>query len=175
MSKDKDIELEEISLDLPMTCKGVNGTVIFDGSFVTIDRTKGFFARATVGKGTKKIALAQITSVRWKKPGAGVRGYISFSLPGGVETRSRFGNQSVDAAKDENAVLVAKSQTPEFLALKQVIEDALASHHSQNGPQAAPAESGPADRLKELAELHESGLLTDEEFAEKRAALIEKL
>ena len=32
-----------------------------------------------------------------------------------------------------------------------------------------------ADQLRKLAGLHESGLITDEEFATKRAALIEKL
>ncbi|HUQ00322.1 MAG TPA: hypothetical protein VM093_07655, partial [Aeromicrobium sp.] len=34
----------------PTEAKGVNGTVHFDGQFVTITRT-GFMARATVGKG----------------------------------------------------------------------------------------------------------------------------
>ncbi len=156
-----------------MKCKGVNGTIIFDGTWVTIDRGKGILARSTVGKGEKKIALTQITSVRWKAPSAMVRGYISFTLPGGNETRSRFGSQTVDAAKDENAVIVAKSQTDEFLALKTAIEDALGQHHA---PNTAPASTtDPAEQLKKLADLHQSGLLTDEEFATKRAALIDKL
>lgn len=157
-------------------CKGVNGTLIFDGTWVTIDLGKGFLARSTVGKGEKKIALTQITSVRWKQPSAMVRGYISFTLPGGVETRSRFGKQTKDAAQDENAVIVAHSQAEEFLALKAKIEDALAQHHSPSGAQtpAAPA-ADPAEQLKKLADLHQSGLLTDEEFATKRAAIVDKL
>lgn len=75
-------------------CKGINGTIIFDGTWVTIDRTKGILARGTVGKGEKKIALTQITSVRWKQPSHTIRGYIAFSLPGAVERRSRFGTQT---------------------------------------------------------------------------------
>ena len=39
---------------------------------------------------------------------------------------------------------------------------------------AAPVD-GPAEQLKKLAELHQSGLLTDEEFAAKRAVIVEKL
>jgi Short C-terminal domain len=43
-------------------------------------------------------------------------------------------------------------------------------------PQAAPptaqAESAPIDQLKELGELHESGVLTDEEFAAQKAKLL---
>ncbi len=170
---------KKVEEELPpgvMKCKGVNGTIIFDGTWLTIDRTRGILARGTVGKGEKKIALTQITSVRWKAPSAMMRGYISFTLPGGNETRSRFGNQTVDAAKDENAVIVAKSQTDEFLALKVAIEDALGQHHAPNTAPAAPASAAdPAEQLKKLADLHQSGLLTDEEFATKRAALVDKL
>jgi len=68
---------KKVEEELPpgvMKCKGVNGTIIFDGTWVTIDRTRGILARGTVGKGEKKIALTQITSVRWKAPSAMMRG-----------------------------------------------------------------------------------------------------
>jgi Short C-terminal domain len=39
---------------------------------------------------------------------------------------------------------------------------------------AAPADD-PTEQLKKLADLYQSGLLTDEEFATKRAAIIERL
>jgi hypothetical protein len=158
-------------------CKGINGTLIFDGTWVTIDRTKGILARSTVGKGEKKIALTQITSVRWKQPTPLIRGYISFSLAGGIETRSRFGRQTVEAAKDENAVIVGHTQADEFLAIKAKIEETLAQHHA---PSSAPAPASvptddPAEQLKKLAELHQSGLLTDEEFTSKRSAIVDRL
>ena len=76
----------------PMTCKGVNGTVTFDGTWVTISRT-GFLARSTVGKGEKRISVSQITSVRWKPPTKLIRGYISFALPGGNETDRALGRR----------------------------------------------------------------------------------
>jgi len=69
-------------------------------------------------------------------------------------------------------VIVAKSQTDEFLALKTAIEDALGQHHAPNTPASS---DDPAEQLKKLADLHQSGLLTDEEFATKRAALVDKL
>ena len=34
---------------------------------------------------------------------------------------------------------------------------------------------GPAEQLKKLADLHQSGLLTDEEFATKRQVIVDKL
>ena len=38
-----------------------------------------------------------------------------------------------------------------------------------------PSAADPAEQLKKLADLHQSGLLTDEEFAAKRAAIVDKL
>ena len=38
--------------------------------------------------------------------------------------------------------------------------------------QAAPAAEDPIAKLKELGELHESGVLTDEEFAAQKAKLL---
>jgi len=37
---------------------------------------------------------------------------------------------------------------------------------------AAPQEVDPIERLKELAQLHESGVLTDQEFAEAKAKVL---
>ena len=38
-----------------------------------------------------------------------------------------------------------------------------------------PSAPDPAGQLKKLADLHDSGLLTDEEFAAKRAAIVDRL
>jgi hypothetical protein len=146
--------------------KGVNGQVTFDGSFVTITR-KGFAARATVGKGEKRIPVASIAAVQWKAPGAMTRGFIQFTVPGGSERRSQFGSQTTDAAKDENSVLVAKGQVAEFEALREAIEGALASPAAS----AAPALSV-GDELRKLAELRDAGALTDEEFNAQKAKLL---
>ncbi len=78
-------------------CKGVNGTVIFDGTWVTIDRGRGLGIRPTLGKGSeKRIALTQISSVRWQAPTRMNHGFVSFSLPGSTTTRDpwRFGSMA---------------------------------------------------------------------------------
>src|SRR5271163_5180846 len=59
-------------------------------------------------------------------PGALVNGYIEFSVSGGNESRSRFGAVSMDATKNENAVMVTKAQAAQFLALRDAIEEAIA-------------------------------------------------
>jgi hypothetical protein len=39
-------------------------------------------------------------------------------------------------------------------------------------PAPAPAETDPIERLKELGQLHESGVLTDQEFADAKAKIL---
>jgi hypothetical protein len=48
--------------------RGRNGTVTFDGATVVIARS-GFVARATIGKGEKRIPLRHITAVQFKPRG----------------------------------------------------------------------------------------------------------
>jgi hypothetical protein len=48
---------------------------------------------------------------------------------------------------------------------------------TDDAPLGAPAaaEPDPAEQLKKLNDLHQSGLLTDEEFATKRSAIVDRL
>ena len=51
-------------------------------------------------------------------------------------------------------------------------QDEAAYEQQAPPPQAAPAEDDSMAKLKELGELHESGVLTDEEFAAQKAKLL---
>lgn len=107
-----------------MIAKGYNGTVVFHGNAIEIQR-EGFLARTSVGKGSKLIPLSAISGIQWKPPGRLTNGYIEFTIPGGNESRSRAGSATRDAAGNENAVIVTRKQEGDFLALKQAIESAL--------------------------------------------------
>lgn len=153
--------------------KGHNGTVTFDGQFVTIIR-KGFLARASVGKGDKRIPLASITAVQLKPPGALMNGYIEFSLPGGNEVTSRFGSATDSASHNENAVIIMKKHLPAFMARRAEVELALAAR------QAVPAQSAPThasilEQIAQLASLRDQGVLTEAEFATKKTDLLSRL
>ncbi|WP_328474653.1 DUF4429 domain-containing protein [Actinoplanes sp. NBC_00393] len=152
--------------------QGHNGQVQFDGVFITIIRS-GFLARATVGKGEKRIPLVQVNAVQWKAPGALVNGYIQFETSGGGGTRARFGHQTVQAGRDENSVIMTKKQAPAFEQLRSAIEQAIANRHTGLGqaPAAAPAPSA-ADELAKLAALMQQGLLTPTEFQQAKARLL---
>lgn len=143
-----------------VTAKSLGGVVAFDGQLVTI-RREGMFARSTVGKGEKRIPVASITAVQWKAPTALNHGFISFTIAGGIEKKSRFGSQYVDASTDENSVVVKKKDRAAFEELRAAIEAAI-------GRGDAPAPSG-AEEVARLAELHAAGHLTDDEFSAAKA------
>ena len=155
-----------------MEVKGHNGIVDFDGDFVTIKRT-GFLARASVGKAEKRIPLSSITAVQWKPAGPMMNGFISFTLGGGNEARSRFGSQTSDAVKDENSVIFVKKQMPDFEALRSQVEEAIAARHRPSAP--APAAQDHLSQLKQLGELRDAGILSEEEFAAKKAEILGRL
>ncbi|MER7251590.1 DUF4429 domain-containing protein [Kribbella sp. NPDC000426] len=156
-----------------MEVKGHNGTVVWDGTFITI-RRKGFLARATIGKGEKRIPVGSVTAVQWKPAGALVNGFIQFTLGGGNEARSRFGAQTMDAVHDENSVIFVKNQMRAFDALRSEIEQAIAARYAPPVQAAAPA-SDPLAHLRQLAELHAAGVLSDEEFNAKKVEILGRL
>ena len=157
---------------LTVKVEGRGGEVEFDGHFVTI-RHKGALGRITVGKGDKRIPITSITSVQIKPAGAMVNGFIQFSIPGGNESRSGFGTQTLDAAGDENSVIFTKQQEPKFLALRDAIENAMVSRLA---PQPQLIATQPAisklDELKKLADLRDAGVLSEEEFSAEKARIM---
>jgi hypothetical protein len=157
-----------------ISAKGQNGQVTFDGDFVTITR-KGFFGRMTIGKGEKRIPAGAVTSVQWKPPGAMMNGFIAFSLAGGNETKSRFGSQTVDASKDENAVIVTKNQAAAFAPLREAIERKIAERYKSTTSGAPTAAPDLMEQLRQLAQLRDAGVVSEAEFAAKKADLLNRL
>lgn len=149
--------------------KGHGGQITFDGQYVTITR-KGFLARATIGKGEKRLHISQISAVQWKPAGFAVNGFIQFTVPGGIERRSKRGSQTTQAAKDENSVVFTKAQQSSFEKLRAALDQAIAAHHTGGGqPQAAPSV---ADELAKLHGLVQAGVLTQADFDAAKARLL---
>lgn len=147
--------------------EGYNGQVRFDGQFVTITR-KGFMARATLGKGEKRIPVASITAVQWKPAGPVTNGFIQFTVPGGNEVRSKFGRQTIDARRDENSVMFTMRQARAFNALRSAIEHGI----TQGAGTARAVVSDLPTQLANLAALHRSGALSEVEYSSAKAKLI---
>jgi hypothetical protein len=150
--------------------KGVNGQARFDGQYLTITR-QGFFARTTVGKGEKRLHISQISAVQWKPATAINNGFIQFTVPGGIERRSRFGSQTQDAARDENSIVFRKSQMPAFAELRAALDQAIADHHTPQAPVVAQPVSI-ADELAKLAGLRDQGIISDADFEAAKARIL---
>lgn len=165
-----------MKLSTPVTAKSSSGEVTFDGDFVTIRRV-GFTARLTIGKGTKSLHISHITGVQWKPAGPIIAGFLEFTLPGGTERQSKFGSQTTDAATSENAVVFNRKQQPAFERLRSAVENAINTQHdhearaSDTGGEPPPG-NDLTTRLHELADLHDSGALTDDEFAAVKRRII---
>lgn len=142
---------------------GQGGQMQFDGQYVTITRN-GFLARATHGRGDKKIPLTAISAVQWKPAGM-TNGFIQLSI-GGADRQAAKGGRTMNAAKDENSVVFTRKQQSAFEALRAALEQAIASQHT---PAAA---TSVADELAKLAELHRQGVLNDTEFAAQKARIL---
>lgn len=148
--------------------KGHTGAVSFDGQHVTIIR-KGFLARASVGKGEKRLHVGQIAAVQWKPAGPLVNGFIQFTVPGGNERRSAFGSQTSSAAHDENSVVFTRKQMPDFERLRAAIDEAISRQHA---PQDGAGYGSVADELAKLASLRDGGVITAADFEVVKAKLL---
>lgn len=146
-----------------MELKGVNGQIeLYDGKIVI--KRKGALAKMTQGftKGDKTIYINQISGIQFKTGGNFVNGYIQFSLPGGNErTKGAF-----DATQDENSVMFRKSDNELATELKRRIEKML---HTDNNHVTS---SSSADEIKKFKELYDSGIITEDEFDQKKKQLL---
>jgi hypothetical protein len=148
-----------------------HGFVRFDGNTVVLRRT--MLGRINVGKGEKRIPVRQITAIQIK-PASPLEGFIQFSIGGGNEVKSRFGRQSWDARSDENSMPFALMEQAQFEALRDAIEASLAAPTASTEAPAAVAPDA-LDQLRKLAELRDAGVLTEHEFTEKKAVLMQRL
>jgi hypothetical protein len=156
---------------LPLTTRGWNGIIHFDGNAVIISR-QGFHARWHVGKGDKTIPLSSVTAVQWKPAGPLVLGFIQLTIPGGIERRSALGWQSVSAEHDENSVTFRRPSQAAFEVLRELITDGLTGGSDARHEQSRRTTGTVTDDLAQLARLHQAGALSDAEFAAAKARVL---
>lgn len=148
------------------------GYISFDGHFVTIQHIG--MQRGVVGKGIKRFPVTAISNIHVKPAGWMVSGYMQITAGGSNETKSRFGYQTWDAMSDENSVGFTMEEQPAFLALRDAIEEAQRNLHA---PKPVIQEQAPdvLAQLEKLGSLRDAGILTEEEFAAKKAELLGRL
>lgn len=139
-------------------------TVTVTEDSIRIEKDGGFFAVQR----DKTIPIRHITSVEVKKPSS-VVGFIQFSVAGGKTYNSSFTvtGGAFDAVADENAATFLSNECYNIaLDIKRHVET-----WSQPGDGKTNAPSA-ADELVKYADLLDRGLLTREEFDEKKKQLL---
>ncbi|MEW2070198.1 DUF4429 domain-containing protein [Streptomyces sp. NPDC007346] len=169
---------------LPVSGGGGDGTASFDGE--TVRLTWNWKAEESkTASGPASFPLARISGVRWL-PSIGMEnGYLRFEpVDGPVSAPPKYDPYSLElwglSKKEYTAVVVAA-------AVLVRLPQAHAALDAPAGPPAlakapAPAAAPAADdhdvllrRLRELGELHRSGVLTDEEFSTAKQAILSRM
>ncbi|MBC8095532.1 MAG: DUF4339 domain-containing protein [Akkermansiaceae bacterium] len=116
-------------------------------------------------KGTKTIPIHSISAIQFKRAGA-MRGYIQFTIPGGLESKGGM----FDAVADENTFLFDEQNNAQVEVAKNYIESRMKEIRSPQPTNTVTPSLG--DELTKLAALKNQGLLTDEEFQAAKKLLI---
>lgn len=174
------MELWELNKIEDMVVKGHNGIIKFYKDKIIIER-KGVISFLTQGlKGNKTIYLSDISSIQFKNAGVFTNGYIQFSFYGGKENKGGL----LDATKDENTVMFTSAQEKDFAILKHRINLVLSNlkkakmksnEMSQNNKETEKInrnETSYLFELEKLGELRDRGILTEEEFNQKKKQLL---
>ncbi len=147
--------------------KGSGGQLVGTPQKVVIQR-KGIMGRS-MQRGDREIRLDQISAIQLKKPGLTV-GFCRLSYLGGQETK---GGGALNAAYDENAIVIQHGQYGEFEQAKALIEQyQQAMAQAQRAPVVVQAPVSAADELEKLAGLRDKGIISEEEFAAKKRQIL---
>ncbi|MFG2355986.1 DUF4429 domain-containing protein [Streptomyces sp. NPDC048521] len=166
---------------LPVSVSAGDGTASFDGERVRLEwNWKTEDAKAATGPRT--IPLAKIVGVEWQ-PAAGLEnGHVRFEVRGAPVT--------APPKYDPNAVELWGFKKDPLMALVAAAVQARLPHPSAPAaaqdtvrPKPAPLAKEPAEddhdallrRLRELGELRREGVLTDEEFALAKQAVLKRM
>ncbi|MFC5216782.1 DUF4429 domain-containing protein [Streptomyces coerulescens] len=159
--------------DAPMHFKAYDAKAYFDGSMV---RFRWFWTGASSAKwkaGDQRFPVAELSGVEWRSPEV-FEGHLR------LLRRDSADAQPAQADQDPAAVVFGLGYGPVHESLP--FAAAVLSAVRRSGPVAAVPASAPrrdpadiAERIRHLGELHEAGLVTDEEFSSKKAELLAEL
>ncbi|WP_336211038.1 DUF4429 domain-containing protein [Nonomuraea sp. LPB2021202275-12-8] len=172
---------EEFALGLvppvPLHIQTSEGTAMFDGETIRLEWSDDASSRKTK-KRRVAYALKDIERVDWVPEGPSTEGYLRVvTWEADADAKSAKPSKDLacllteDSAKQDAWTLVMAATVTAHLWAKtdRPAERAQLTATPDTGPQIV------YDRIRELGRLHKEGLLTDEEFASKKAELLDRL
>ncbi|MEV5608507.1 DUF4429 domain-containing protein [Streptomyces sp. NPDC052225] len=172
---------------VPLSVSAGDGTASFDGEQVRLEwNWKTEDAKAS--SGTRLIALADITAVEWQ-PALGLENgclrFVVRSSP--TKAPPKYDPNSVELWGFKKDPLMALVAAAVQARLPHPAAQSAQSAPKELTPPAAPPQAAPAApaaeddhdallrRLRELGELHRSGVLTDEEFTAAKQSVLKRM
>ncbi|MER6343867.1 DUF4429 domain-containing protein [Streptomyces sp. NPDC001595] len=157
----------------PLSFKAYDAKASFDGTTV---RFRWFWTGASSAKwkaGDQSFAVTELGGVEWRSPEL-FEGHLR------LLRRDESREQPAQADQDPAAVVFGLGYGPvhESLPFAAAVLEAVRSRGAVAVPAAAVRHRDPADiaeRIRHLGELHQAGLVTDEEFSSKKAELLAEL
>lgn len=160
--------------EAPRQFKAYDGKASFDGTSVTF---RWFWTGASSAKwkaGDQSVPVNELSGVEWRSPEV-FEGHLR------LLRRDAPAPSAAQADQDPAAVIFGLGYGPVHESLPfaaAVLAAARAASPAPAGVQAAARRRDPADiadRIRHLGELHQAGLVTDEEFTSKKAELLSQL
>ena len=134
------------------------------GDKITIKR-KGLLNTINLGmSGEKSFRIKQLTSLQLKKGTMLTNGYLQFGLIGDSSHKQGL----LNATQDENTLMFVKKHNDEI----QELHDYIDNYEYQDKPQVK--ELSLSEELKELKELLDMEIITQEEFDNKKKDILNK-
>jgi hypothetical protein len=172
----------------PHSFKAYDGKASFDGTSISF---RWFWTGASSAKwkaGDQEFAVTELEGVEWRSPEVG-DGYLRLLRRVGCAEAERLPEPEPD--KDPASVVfglgygLVYESLPFAASVLEAVRATVPASARKASPTARPPSSAsrggrsdPADiaeRIRHLGELHEAGLLTDEEFSQKKAELLAEL
>ncbi len=155
--------------DYKLFLNGVNGQITVYENRVVIER-KGVLGFMTQGlAGEKTIPMNSIMSVQFKEGNMWTNGFIQFGVMGGRESVGGV----LNAAADENTVMVKQSENYRAREIKDYIENIILNREKNQNT--VVQQISPADELKKFKELLDMGIINQEEFQTKKEQLLKMI
>ncbi|MFD0436376.1 Tat pathway signal sequence domain protein [Streptomyces sp. WAC 01325] len=173
------------SPSVPLSVSAGDATAGFDGERVRLEwNWKTEDAKAAAG--TRSLALADITAVEWH-PAAGLEnGHLRFTVRNAsTKAPPKYDPNAVELwgfKKDPLMALVAAAVQARLPHPARATADVPEARRELPAPPAASASASAEDdhdallrRLRELGELHRTGVLTEEEFTMAKQAVLKRM
>ncbi len=130
--------------------------------------TGSMFANIARGGNTggKRINFRDITSIQFMEPAVASEGFMQFSYPGSAERKDGV----IGALHDENSILISSSTLDLAREIYNYIEESR--NHPELSAETIVQQTSAADEIKKFKELLDMGVITQEEFDEKKKQLL---